>query len=368
MIDYIASIDAGNGGVKAEIARWGGGGRKSHYEPSVRAAASGESLGMSPGVIGELNYEYADWSGHRYITGDDVIRVSRRALERHIGSNRYGNEFHQFLVALALAKSGIKEGEIDLSVFTPPGLFNEQKNDIKKRFLADDGRTEIRLKGDKKPRQWRYTSISILPEGIGAAACFVLDDNGVYIPSDVLSGQVAVIDIGAHTLDALLLVDGNFNAESLQHATWEQGGVHVHIREPILKAIKKLSDDLALVTVDDIDRVIRLGSASHDYTLKAGGYEVDIKPLLDKYRLRYADWIANNIGDNVFNQFRGIKSVILAGGEGLVSDHLRKYYPDKILNPKQHKTTAKVHPIDMNAVGGLRLALMRTREKKVDSL
>lgn len=363
MSDYIASVDAGNGGIKAELVKRNGGGRKSHYEPSVRAAATGDALGIGNSAIGELDYEYADWSGHRYVTGDDVIRVTRRALERHIGSNRYGNEFHQFLVAISLAKMGIKEGEIDLTVFAPPGLYAEQKPEIEKRFLADQGKTEIRLKGDKKPRQWRYTSVNVLPEGIGAAVCFVLDDNGVYVASDVLSGQVAILDIGAHTLDALLLVDGNFNAESLQHATWEEGGVHVHIREPILKAIKKLSSDMAVVTVDDVDRVIRLGSASGDYTLRAGGYEVDIKPLLDKYRLRYADWIANNIGDNVFNQFRGIKSVIVVGGEGLVSDHLRKYFPDKIIDPKQHKTTAKVHPIDMNAVGGLRLALMQAKAR-----
>ncbi len=246
----------------------------------------------------------------------------------------------------------------------PPGLFNELKQSVEKRFLEDGGKVEIALKGDKKPRQWRYSRVTVLPEGIGAAACFVLDDNGEIVPSDVLSGEVVVLDIGAHTLDALQLSNGNFNPESLQHATWEEGGVHVHIREPILRAIKKLSDEFANVTVDDIDRVIRLGAASGDYTLSAGGYEADLQPLLDKYRIRYAEWIANNIGDGVFNQFRGIKSVILVGGAGLVEDQLKQWYGDKILDRRKHKTTAKLHPIDMNAVGGLRFALARLKQSK----
>ena len=361
MSDHVASLDAGNGGVKAALAKPSGG-YKSHYEPSVRAAASGDTLGLGQGVIGELDYDYADWNGHRYVTGDDVLRVTRRALERHMGSNRYGNEFHQFLVALALAKLGVKDGDVDLTLFAPPGLFNETKPEIQRRFSEKGGAVEIQLKGDKKPRAWRYSKVTVLPEGIGAAACFVLDDNGNVVPSDVLSGEVAILDIGAHTLDALLLTDGKLNAEDLQHATWENGGTHTHIREPMLRTIKKQGDDFAFLTVDDVDRVIRLGAVSGDYTLTAAGYDIDLKPLLDKHRERYAEWIANNIGDGVFNQFRGIKSVILVGGAGLVEDYLRKWYSEKILDPKKHKTTAKLHPIDMNAVGGLRYALLRLKQ------
>lgn len=361
MEKYIASVDAGNGGIKAVLAK-SEGKYGSHYEPSVRAMATGDSLKL--GKQWELDYDYCDWNGHRYVTGDDVLRISRRGLERHMGSNRYGNEFHQMLVALALAKLGIKAGNIDLTLFAPPGLYNDLRPQIEKRFLEDKGKLTIQLKGDKQPREWRYTSVQVWPEGIGAAVCFTLDDNGEFATGDALAGECVVLDIGAHTLDAILLSNGNFNAESLQHATWEEGGVHVHIREPILRAVKKASDEFVGMTVEDIDRVIRLGSVSGDYTLSAGGYEVDIKPLIDKYRERYAEWIANNIGDGVFNQFRGIKSVILVGGAALVEDHLRKWYGDKLLDRKKFKHTAKLHPIDMNAVGGLRLALMKAKQGK----
>lgn len=361
MSDYIASVDAGNGGTNAVLAQPKG--YKSFYEPSVRATATGDTLGLGKGW--ELEYDYVDWDGHRYVTGDDVIRITRRQLERHIGANRYGNEFHQMLVAHALARLGVKSGTVDLTLFTPPGLFNDLKIFVKERFGQRGGKVEIGLKGDKKPRKFQYDKITVWPEGLGAAASFSLDDKGDQVPTDILNGEVVILDFGAHTLDAIQLSNGNFNAESLQHATWEAGGVHVHIREPILRAVKKqLGDDAANLTVDDIDRVIRLGSVSGDYVLTVAGLDADLKPLLDRFCERYAEWVSNNIADGVFDGFRGIKSVILVGGgAGLVEPYLSKqtWYGNKILDRKAHKTTQDVHPVDMNAVGGLRLALHRLK-------
>lgn len=357
MTHYIASVDAGNGGVNAVISASNKSGYRSTYEPSVRAAATGESLGLGTGW--ELEYSYVDWNGHRYITGDDVLKVTKRALERHIGSNRYGNEFHQMLVAKALADLGVKSGTVDLTLFAPPGMFVEQRQVMLDRFLGDPP-VNIQLKKDKSVREWTYSHITIWPEGIGAAACFVLDTKGKEIKTDILSGETVILDAGAHTLDALKMIDGNFNPEMLEHATWEAGGVDVHVRQPILRKVKKLSPDFTNVTVDDIDRVIRLGTTSGDYTLRAAGMEVDLEPLVKKHRERYAEWLANNIADGVFGGFKGVKSVILVGGGAyLIDDFMREWYSDKILNRKDYPQTKKIAPEDMNSVGGLRFAMLR---------
>lgn len=361
MPDVIASVDAGNAGTNAVIAK--NGGYKSYYEPSVRAVATGDTLGLGKDL--ELQYEYVDWYGHRYVTGDDVLRVTRRNLERHMGINRYGNEFHQFLVAVSLAKLGVTKGTVDLTLFAPPGMYTQVRQQMIDCFSEQKGEVEIKLKSDKKPRIWNYETVTVWPEGIGAAACFVIDEHGEVFPTDLLSGDTIILDIGAYTLDALKLVDGNFNPEALEHATWENAGLNVHIREPILRVVKKKSDDFANVTVDDIDRVIRNGLVSGDYTLKVAGLETNLKPLLDKHCERYAGWIANNICDGVFSGFRGIKSVILVGGgTPLVESWMREWYGDKLLDPKKHPTTKKIHPVDMNAVGGLRFALMRLKKAK----
>jgi len=46
----------------------------------------------------------------------------------------------------------------------------------------------------------------------------------------------------------------------------------------------------------------------------------------------------------------------------LVEDHLKEWYGDKILDRKKHAETKKLHPVDMNAVGGLRFAQMRQKQ------
>jgi hypothetical protein len=360
MADYLASADAGNGGTNV-VLKPNGSRYKAHYEPSVRAMATGDSLGL--GEQFEMSYEWVDWYGSRYVTGDDVVRVTKRALERHMGSGRYGEEFTRFFTAVSLAKLGVKSGTIDLTLFAPPGMYGEAKQKIMEGFTGEYSYIKIRLKGDKKPREWTYSNVTVIPEGIGAAACFMFDDNGQPVDSDIFQGRVVILDIGAYTLDALLMEDGNFNPESLEHATWENQGVNTHLREPILRQIHKQGDDFTVVTVDDVDILLRKGLNTGGYTLTVAGYELNLEPLAQNYFERYADWIGNNICDGVFNGFRGIKSVILVGGGAVMAgDKLRDLYPDKVLDPSKLPQTRKIHPADMNAVGGLRLALVRTQQ------
>ena len=85
MSDTIISCDAGNGGTTAVLAR-DKGRYKSIYFPSVRAAATGDSLGLGGDL--ELDYTYVDWYNHRYVVGEDVLRVTRRHMERDNYENR----------------------------------------------------------------------------------------------------------------------------------------------------------------------------------------------------------------------------------------------------------------------------------------
>ena len=362
MADHIVSADAGNGGTNVVIAKKNGG-YKRFYEPSVRAIATGDSLGL--GEQFELQYEYVDWYGSRYVTGDDVIRVTRRGLERHMGANRYGDEFHQFLVANALARLGVKSGTVDLTLFAPPGLYGAVHEVMKERFLENDGAVQIKLKSDRKPREWQYASVNVWPEGMGAALCLAVDDVGNMVMDTLLTGEIVVLDVGAFTLDALQLKDGDFNPEGMQHATWQNAGVNTHVREPLLNLLHKRDHDFGILTVDDVDSVLRQGFMEGDFTLEVAGKEINLESAVGRFTERYADWIANNIIDGIFNGFQGIRTAIMVGGgAAMVTDKLQELYgvydpkkPEKggkILNLKKHDTTKKVHPVDMNAVGGLR--------------
>lgn len=361
MADYIVSIDAGNGGtnaVKSTPKGW-----RSIYFPSVRAAATGDTLGL--GEQFEMQYEYVDWGQHRYVWGETALKVARRSIERHQGAFRYGDEFHQFLVNVAVGELGIKNGSIDLTLFAPPGMFVEARETMQRRFGEKKGKVALKFKSDDEPRVWTYERITVLPEGIGAAACFALDDMGQPIgDSDVLSGDSVILDMGMYTLDAIQMTDGNFNPETLATSTWEGQGIKAHILDPILRQVKKAGDDFTLLTIDDIDAVIRQGIQTNDYALRVAGHELDIEKALNKYATRYAEWIANNIIDGVFSGLRGIKSAILIGGGALMTQqHLSKWYPDKLLGFDKSEATRKIQAVEANAVGGIRLAKMRMAQQ-----
>ena len=78
--------------------------------------------------------------------------------------------------------------------------------------------------------------------------------------------------------------------------------------------------------------------------MRVAGYEVELLPLIDKHRERYAGWIANNICDGVFNGFRGVKSVILVGGGAeMVEPFLREWYGEKVVDRKKLPHTRRIH-------------------------
>ena len=54
--------------------------------------------------------------------------------------------------------------------------------------------------------------------------------------------------------------------------------------------------------------------------------------------------------------------ILVGGGAVLIDNHMRDYYGDKVLDTRKHPLTKKIHPVDMNAVGGLRLAHMRLKQ------
>lgn len=364
MVDFVASGDAGNGGTNVIVLDQKTGKRKLYYVPSVRAMASGDSLGFDKSL--ELKYEVVGWGSHRYIVGDDVTTISRAGIERHIGVNRYGNEHHQMLLAYGLAKAGVRGGSVDLTVCTPPRLYKELKPIIVSRFAESGNQATLWLSGEKHPRYWTYENISVIPEGMAAAICFGLDDDGEKVKSDAFAGTVVVIDVGTFTVNAITLVNGSFNPENLDVATWENEGLDTHLRKPLLKTVKGLSREFASATVDDIDIAFRRGFDSGDFMVNIGGFEAPITPYVEKHSERYAGFIANAILDGVYNSLTGIQKVYLVGGGSLfITPFIKNWYGDKIANPNAYPSTKNVHVVDMNAMGGLRWRLKKLNAIKV---
>ncbi|MEM9955382.1 MAG: ParM/StbA family protein [Chloroflexota bacterium] len=349
MVKHIVSVDAGNGGVNAVKLNP----KNNHYVsfPSIRNRVSGQTLDLDDSGLSLLEYDWADFEGSRWTYGDDALMFNRSTMDSHRGAYRYGDEVHRFLVAVACSKLNVTSGVVDLVLFVPPGMYKRNKPILKNAFT---GTCSIQFKNEDKPREWQWGDVKVLPEGLGAITCFAINANGKRIKdSSTLDGEIVVLDIGMHTLDAMPLVNGNFNADEVEKATFEDSGIMNNILKPALEYIKKnsTSDDFQVLTVYDIDAVLRAGMSVNDWNLTIGNQNFDTKRLFENLFARFAQWIKNNVFDARFDGMRGYKAaVIFGGGARMVDNHLIQIYGEKILQ------FDNVDPLFANAEGGIRLA------------
>jgi hypothetical protein len=111
--------------------------------------------------------------------------------------------------------------------------------------------------------------------------------------------------------------------------------------------------------------VLRLASASGDYTLTFGRTEIDLLPTLQGLAERYSAWLANNVLDTHFNALRGLSRLLVIGGNAeYVTGHLTEWYGEKVIARADWQDKAeRMHPADLNAAGGIRMALARQKAK-----
>jgi len=336
------SIDAGNGGVNAVL------NAIMIYFAAVRTRVTGDSLNMQGGM-NQLSIPFVDWRGTRYTWGDHVLATHKPTMGRHLGENRYGNEFHQFLIAVALGQLDIASGvPIDLTVCIPPGYYNQGEPYMKKHLK---GELSIRLGGEKEPRVWDIQSVQVWPESLAMCGAFMLDAEGQALETDLFDGETLMLDIGINTLDAVRVSNGNFNPESLETATWSQGGANEHMRKPLLRVLKNAHEDFANATVDDIDAAFRREKP----IVRRGAASVDLTAQIGSMAESYAGWIADTILDGEYDGLRSIQRCIVGGGLAKhIEPWLRKWYNLKIIDVTKNRHTAhlkNVHPGFLNALG-----------------
>jgi hypothetical protein len=362
---HLAAVDAGNGGTNVAVlkADQKPSNPTCDYFPSVRAVVRGKSLGL--GAEAEHQYAALDWNGNRYVVGDDVTRITKGGLDRFIGQDRYGSEMHQFLVLTALARTGVglkTPAHVALTLFCPPGFYADQRDSIRKAF---EGKAYHFSYADR-PYQITIERVFVVPEGQAALYCFNLNPDGTPNPNNALIGDVLLIDSGVYTLDCVLIRDSKVSPE--QTFSLPNAGLDQFIRKPLMLAAQRAGRDFAGVTEDDIDKLMRAYATAPDdtarftaTTLYYGGYTVDLFAPIQREIATYVNWIGNNALSR-YDGLRGIRHVALVGGgASLITPLLCELYPDKVKNSSTppHYAAGKVHPVNMNTIGGLRVALAK---------
>lgn len=357
MADHLGSVDCGNGGTNGVLAE-ANGKVKSYFSPTFRAPTDGQTLVLDGGIK-TMDYEWVKWNGQKYVVGDTAMRLNSDSVETHRGINRYGNEFQQFHVAHALAKLGIKDGTVHLVLFCPPGLYAQVADNMKKQFMSSP--VEIQLSGDKKPRSWKYEKVTVLPEGVGAAACVLFDQHGNAKNADVMAGRFLVMDGGVQTFDVLEFTNGSLNPNSLQHATYPEG-MYKHIMLPILTHYQK---SYSYLNIGHVDAAIRKGLVTGEFILDPDNIARDIGEMVERLSEKYAGYLSNNIIDGDYDGLNSVRLAYPIGGwDNLCGKYIRNWYGEKIIDSKKVDTIRKLDPVDINAVGGLRFVLAMANRQK----
>src|SRR5215207_2794113 len=362
------SSDAGNGW--AACYRMVNGKVKVHGIPHARARVTGARLNFD---LGSQNIaDYADFMGQRFGYGDHIWDLTDTPIDMHQNtSRRYGGNMHIFLMLVNIASLGVKSGsELTVIVPSPPGLLNEVGPVIKKSILdgesgKGDGVWRISLRKDKKPREYKFIRVVTLPEGAGAFAAYrfdlegdaveLLDRNG----ADMLSGRVAVLDLGAGTGDTYSIFEGNLNPDAIAHATDDRAGVIHNLLKPLLSEVMEAVPQAKHLTTAHIDSVLRqyvVQGVPEAANIRVSGKTVNIEKAILANCERYAEWVAANKLDPLWGS--GMDAVVEAGGGWLyIESWIKQWYPDRLLlTPAMFPHTKNIALFDLNGVGQLHFA------------
>lgn len=356
------SVDSGNGYTNAVSGKLKGRIKKTAF-PSVRADAPERVLGLDSER--EVKYEVVEWFGNRYTYGSDTVRFSANAIERHHGSERYGDEFHAMMVALAMARMSVPGGNnIDLTLFMPPGLCTSNH----KKHVIDSFSEGLSIFLGSKEYDWDFSNITIHPEGLGAILSFMLSPTGKPLKHDLFEGEILIVDSGTYTLDILRITDGKFDPASLETATHGNDGLYRHIISPLLAAIHRHDDDFKVVTADMLDRAIYNSHYDNGKcVVTSAGKDMSLTATLIDISKRYANWIVKHIFDTEYLGLQGIKSVIVVGGGAwLITPYLRAdtLIGHKVLDYSKLAQLKSILPTELNAVGGQRWARYQMLQSK----
>lgn len=328
---------------------------ETRYFPSIRATATGDSLrGMEKA---EVYREWVDWRGERFFFGEDVLvgSDSRDNISAHFGDNRYGSEHYAFLVDVMTHCLGIREGEVNLILFCPPGLYNKVSPQIIKAFSGENVSRAISFRGSAKPRTWEIASVQVYPEGFHLGSALMLDDTGEIVAEELMEGRVAFIDGGGGTMDIYEFIDGSLNAELLSDATRMNAGIIKNILNPALRKVREKGGDFEVCTLHDLDKVMRTGLTTGDYWLRLGKTALDTRPLFEALFARFRSYVVENIFDGVFRGLNGFDAFYLIGGiYYLMAKELAALYPGKSPSLKGYAHIQNVAPVDYDVVGAVR--------------
>lgn len=403
-LSRILAFDGGNG--KASMHRLDNKSKLNRQViPHAKTRVTGNRVNLTWGAV--VDVDYADFMGDRIgygesiwsLAGDYQIDVFQNSPER------YGSPDHIFYALALMAELGLPDGEWDIMVSVPPGLYEQVKDQVVTGFqqgqprnqmvtvtlknkteeveeVVYDGWWKISLSKDKlKTHKYKFNRVIVVMEGLVGWAAYRFDLNGNVIEildddgQDSLAGVCEIGDAGFGTYDSPILRDGALVADSIRGSSDGNGGIGSRLCRPILDKILERVPN-ANLTLAHVDRMLRdyatgKGGKCKDWskeaaTVELAGYRMELKDTFDHYIKSYSTWMWQS---KVVPAMRRNTDVYLADGGGWLytADSIRQWAKDKltVLTPDDVPHMKAYNYFELNGIGMLAFAAANIRANEV---
>jgi len=310
--DVYVSLDFGSG--ISDVGYWNGRKELTDAIPTVRWL--GAQHLTSDASATDIPRSY--WNDKMYYVGTDAVEAARAGagsnrLESPIGiSDRYGGDMHQQFAGVMLHRLEVKPTDTLHMIFTIPPHYLATKNsedEILARY--HEAFSDIYYAGDDHTnvKHWKPNTIMLAPESMSIAYTYGVDKKLKPSPLiSIMKGQVAVVDVGFHTIDTNVVVNGKPTREAYARATSFRQGIYFTVVRPILAELNRQN---TMITGWDVERAIRLGVEKFAFDI--GGYEYDIT--------QHVEYQMQELAHAFFNEFQSehgdlaqFNKIILGGG------------------------------------------------------
>jgi len=272
------------------------------------------------------------------LVGEQAVRQSRFLDRREDRAWIESEEYYHLVLAAFTETTTATRTDLHIVTGLPIAFYND-KDRLRDILLSEHRAT----REDRRAQVFRVSAVRVIPQPFGALLAEALDDKGAVVNSELISGEVGIIDVGGKTTN-LLSVSGasevSKETASVALGAWD-----------VVRAVRDwLSDHTKLEPRDHqiVDAIIAR-------QIKQRGEPIDLEPVVNDVLASMSKQVISQ-ATQLWNGGDALDAILVSGGGAhLLGDAIRDAFP--------HARTVQ-DPVFANALGYWRFAQYLEAEGK----
>ncbi len=264
------------------------------------------------------------------LVGEQAVRQSRFLDRREDRAWIESEEYYHLILAALTETTAATLAELHIVTGLPIAFYND-KNSLRDILLSEHRAT----REDRRAQVFRVSAVRVIPQPFGALLAEALDDRGAIVNSELISGEVGIVDVGGKTTN-LLSVSGasevSKETASVALGAWD-----------VVRAVRDwLSNHTKLEPRDHqiVDAIIAR-------QIKQRGEPIDLEPVVNDVLASMSRQVISQ-ATQLWNGGDALDAILVSGGGAhLLGDAIRGAFP--------HARTVQ-DPVFANALGYWRFA------------